>query len=403
MQTATIAKPFDFKFLSAVSIIVGTSIGAGMLGLPVETARGGFLPAICLFLLTWFISISSGLLFSEVLLTKPAGSNYISLGKNILGEKIKFAIFFFYILLFFSLIVAYTKGIGVLFSHDFALVSAPWHGSLLFILLFLPLMFFGTHLIGKVNGLLTFILLTSFILLISIGTQNISFTHFAPKNWSLSLFSIPLMISSFGFHGTLPSLIDYLDRDRKKIQKSIVLGCTITLLIYLVWEFFILGSIPLHGEISLTSAWMKDETAISPMSQLLKNPLIWNLAHIFSLTAIITSFFGVSIGLTDFLIDAFQISQNRNTRILLLSSVYLSALLLSMTELRVFYLSLNYGAGIAGTFLLIFLPALMAFKSNQIEEERLFLIARKKALPLIFLFSAISVVSCILSFFRYTE
>ncbi len=148
---------------------------------------------------------------------------------------------------------------------------------------------------------------------------------------------------------------------------------------------------------------MKDETAISPMSQLLKNPLIWNLAHIFSLTAIITSFFGVSIGLTDFLIDAFQISQNRNTRILLLSSVYLSALLLSMTELRVFYLSLNYGAGIAGTFLLIFLPALMAFKSNQIEEERLFLIARKKALPLIFLFSAISVVSCILSFFRYTE
>ncbi|MDE3046656.1 MAG: hypothetical protein KGJ02_08475 [Verrucomicrobiota bacterium] len=372
-----------------MSIVVGTSIGAGMLGLPVETARSGFFPSICLFLLTWFITIVTGLLFSDVILSRAPNSNYVSLGKTILGKKYTGVIFGFYILLFYSLIAAYTKAVGTLLAHDFSLVGSAWAGSLFFIFLFLPLMCLGTSFIGRVNGFLTILMLGSFFLLISLGVQNVSLPFLAHQNWAQSFFSLPLLISSFGFHGTLPSLVDYLDRDRRKIQWAIVVGCTITLLIYLAWEFLVLGSVPLTGEISLTSAWMNDQTAITPMSQLSQNSSLWSFAHVFSLTAIITSFCGVSIGLIDFLIDAFQWKRSFATKAALLSAIYVSVLLLSLTDLRIFYLSLNYGAGIAGIFLLIFLPAFMARKAGH----------QGKTIATVLVFSAVALASCLISFF----
>jgi tyrosine-specific transport protein len=322
----------------------------------------------------------------------------MSLGKSTLGSKFTFLIFGLYILLFYSLIAAYTKGVGVILSNDLGLTSTSWDGSFLFILIFMPLMYFGTHVIGKVNGFLLLVLLVSFFLLISVGNKNISFDLLTHQGWSQSLFSLPLIISSFGFHGTLPSLVDYLERDQRKIHWAIVIGSTITLVIYFAWELLILGSIPLSGETSLLSAWEHDQTAISPLSQLSGNPLIWNLAHIFSLAAIITSFCGVSISLIDFLVDAFQIKKSFLTKTLLLVSLYVSALLLSMTELRIFYLSLNYGAGIAGIFLLIFLPAFMVYKSNR--DGLFFGFSKKLVVSAIFVFSAISLLACLFNLFR---
>lgn len=393
MEKAISRKLFDMRFVTAVSIVVGTSIGAGMLGLPVETARAGFFPSICLFLLTWFITIATGILFAEVLLKNRPGSNYISLSKNLLGKGFTFLIFGFYILLFYSLINAYTKGIGVILANDFGLTPSAWSGSLLFMIAFLPLMYFGTHLLARVNNFLSFVLIASFVLLIVLGNQTISFDFFKHQNWSCSLFSLPLIISSFGFHGTLPSLVEYLERDKKKIWLAIIIGSTITLCIYLSWEFLVLGSIPLE---ELLSALKNDQTAITPLSNHAKHPMIWTLAHTFSLSAIITSFIGVSIGLVDFLMDAFQLKKGVKTKILLLASIYLSALLLSATSLRVFYLSLNYGAGFAGIFLLIFLPA---FFVRQLHKKEGITFRKRGLLTLVFVFSAVAAISCLLSLF----
>lgn len=347
-------------------MIVGTSVGAGMLALPVVTAQAGFFPSISLFFFTWALTISSAFLFLEALLAFPSRMNYISLSRNLLGKRFTTLVFAFYILLFYSLIAAYTKGIGVIFSDTLSFTSSPQTGSLLFIACCLPILSFGTHAIGKANSLLLFTMLGAFVLLVAAGLSEVQPSYLAHQNWSLSIFSLPLIISSFGFHGTLPSLVDYLNRDKKKIQSAIVIGSTITLAIYLIWQFTILGSVPLTGEISLIAALEQDQTAISPLSLLSKHPRIWDLSHLFSLTAIVTSFFGVSIGLIDFLVDAFKLPRTFYTRTLLLSLICFSALLLTYTDLRIFYLSLNYGAGAAGIFLLILLPAIFAFRIRQL-------------------------------------
>ena len=51
----------DFRrILGAALLITGTSVGAGMLALPVVTAAGGFFPALTTFLLCWFVMFLFG-------------------------------------------------------------------------------------------------------------------------------------------------------------------------------------------------------------------------------------------------------------------------------------------------------------------------------------------------------
>ncbi|MES2272690.1 MAG: aromatic amino acid transport family protein, partial [Chlamydiota bacterium] len=47
-------------------LVAGTSIGAGMLALPVVTASGGFLPALFVYFLCWLFMTCTGLLLLEI-------------------------------------------------------------------------------------------------------------------------------------------------------------------------------------------------------------------------------------------------------------------------------------------------------------------------------------------------
>src|SRR5258708_1834332 len=51
--------------LGGTLLIAGTSIGVGMLGLPVVTAAGGFVPSIFVYLVCWFFMVCIARLILE--------------------------------------------------------------------------------------------------------------------------------------------------------------------------------------------------------------------------------------------------------------------------------------------------------------------------------------------------
>ena len=73
------------KLVGGVLLIVGTSIGGGMLALPVSTAAAGITNAIIFLFLCWLIMTTGALLILEVNLRLPAGSNMVSMAKSTLG------------------------------------------------------------------------------------------------------------------------------------------------------------------------------------------------------------------------------------------------------------------------------------------------------------------------------
>ena len=56
---------------------------------------------------------------------------------------------------------------------------------------------------------------------------------------------IPAVIISFGFHNLIPSLTTYFGQPKPLIW-TIVIGSAIPLVIYFLWEWIILGIVPLQ-------------------------------------------------------------------------------------------------------------------------------------------------------------
>ena len=354
---------FTIKTLNASFLILGTSIGAGMLGLPVETSRGGFFPSLFLLTFNWVLMTVTALLLIEILSKFKEKINYITLSEKILGRSFKVITFFVYIILFLSLTLAYVKG-GGLFITEMVAGMPIALGCIIFLAIFVPLIILGPGALSIGNTLLTFGIILSFIFLITLGIKKVDFSLLFNYNIKFAINSFPIFITSFGFHSILPSLYNYVE-NKKDIKIAIFTGTTITFLIYFLWQLVVMGIVPISGENSLVQALYKDQTAISPLKFYLKSKSLSWAVRIFYFTALTTSFLGVGLGLIDFLIDSLKISTKLINRLFIALIIYFPAFWIAQTNLRIFYLSIKFGGGIACFYLLIFLPILLFIKDKK--------------------------------------
>ena len=74
------------RMIGGILLVAGTSIGAGMLALPVVTGFAGFWPSFGLLLAYWGLMTYTALLILEVnLWTKKPNSNLITMAEMTLG------------------------------------------------------------------------------------------------------------------------------------------------------------------------------------------------------------------------------------------------------------------------------------------------------------------------------
>ena len=74
------------QVLSGSLFIVGTAVGAGMLGIPLVTSSAGFLPALFISGLIAIFMAITGLLLLEAVLAAPDGSNILSIAHLSFGK-----------------------------------------------------------------------------------------------------------------------------------------------------------------------------------------------------------------------------------------------------------------------------------------------------------------------------
>lgn len=102
---------FTGKVFGGMFLIAGCCIGAGMLGLPVILGICGFIPSLILLCITWIYMTFTGLLLIEINGWFNSQVNIISMVNRGLGSVAKFISLILYLLLFYSLLVAYIPAI----------------------------------------------------------------------------------------------------------------------------------------------------------------------------------------------------------------------------------------------------------------------------------------------------
>ncbi len=380
-------KPPFGHLMGGMLLVAGTSIGAGMLALPVVTAEGGFWPSLGIYALCWAFMTCTGLLLLEVCLRLPPQVNLVSMAGAYLGRFGKIFAWVLYLFLFYCLSTAYISGGGSLLLSWTGLNSPSWAGGLLFVLLFSPFVYFGARSVDRINWVLMAGLIVSYFTFIILGARYVDTSRLQFSDWPMSLKALPVIFTAFSYQGVIPSLATYMKRDARRLRIAILGGTTIAFAIYVVWELLILGIIPLEGETGLKQAMLAGSTAVEPLKAHIGTGLVYGLGQSFAFFAITTSFLGVALGLMDFLADGLHLAKKGLKRLLLAAITFIPPLLMALTYPAAFLKALGYAGGIGCALLLGFLPILLAWIAREQHAKGPILLRGGKALLLVlFLF-----------------
>lgn len=352
-------------FIGGILLVAGTTIGVGLLALPVTTAFMGFFPSLILLVVCWLFMLVTALFFIDVNCSIPGEINLITMASRTTGTWGKIVSWIVYLLLLYSLIAAYIAASSPLFVEAFAYISngvvmPGWVSHFCLPVIFGSFIYLGTAGVDLINRLLMIGLIVAYLLLVVFLPSHVHVTLLSHVDWSPFVIAFPVVLTAFGYHIIIPSLTNYLNHDKKHLIATIVVGSLIALAINILWQVLVLGSVPLEGANGLYQAWKQGISAAGPLSVVVESPLIGIGAYFFSFFAIITSFLGVALSLADFLCDGLKIKKTWEGRLLAMLLTFIPPIVFVFSYQRGFIIALEY-AGAFVAILLVFIPAAMAW------------------------------------------
>lgn len=291
---------------SVVALIVGSTVGAGILALPASTAEAGILPASGALFAIWSLLLCDALLLAEVnvALMRERDEDRLQHGRGhssvvisladmasaTLGGEGKFAVSSLYSFMSLVVLTAYISKAAELLAPSLNL-DAPTAATMFTVALGGTICFGGAKTADALNQTLTYGLLLSFALLVGSGTY---YADWSQANWigtpEAAPKTIPIIFLTLVYHDLIPVICSFLDGDMKKIRQGIVIGSSIPLAMFLCWNAVALclaGGDPTVDPLAIISDDMGGAASL--------------LLSGFGLAALGTSFIGSSISLSEYL------------------------------------------------------------------------------------------------------
>lgn len=352
------------RFIGGILLIVGTSIGGGMLALPIANAAVGFWLSSFILFLSWSVMTLGALFILEANLYLPPQTHMVSMAASTLGAPGLITAWLSYLFLLYTLLSAYIAGgadvLGGLINQTGWALST-WQASLLFTLLFGSIVYAGIRQVDWLNRLLMFGKLAVYILLVVFIAPHVQEQYVAGGNMHFSGNTLMILITSFGFAIIVPNLRDYFNDDIVKLRKVILIGSIIPLICYIFWDLVIMGSIPTQEPQGLATLMNKEHptSALAALlSDVIQNTFITSAFNFFTSICMLTAFLGVSLCLMSFLADGIKITQKGFPGIGLFILTFLPPLILVIYYPGAYIHALQY-AGYFCVILLLLLPTLM--------------------------------------------
>lgn len=356
------------KVLGSTLIIAGTTIGAGMLALPLASAGIGFSTSLTIMAALWALMAYTALMMVELHQHASSDATLHTLAKQILGRKGKYLASFAMLFLFYSLCAAYIAGGGTQFNQRldqwFDLKLSAASGTVIFTLLVASIVVIGTATVDKVNRILFTLKLVAMATVLLFLAPNVTQSYLLsmPIQQGLIVAAIPVIFTSFGFHGSIPAIVRYLDGDTPALKKAIVIGSAIPLVIYIFWQLVTLGVVSQSELVDNQGL----AALIATLSATVQQNNIGHIIGLFADLALLTSFLGVSLGLFEFLGDSLR--KEKSSRMLTGLVTFTPPMCFALFYPQGFIMALGYAA-IALAILAIFLPVVMIHKVRRTAHK----------------------------------
>jgi len=369
------------KTLGTTLLVSGTMIGAGMLAMPLTSAGIGFTFTVVLLISLWILLTYSALLFVEVYQTTESDSGIGTLSALYFGNAGRVVSTTVMFVFLYALLAAYisgggeilmkaTQSTGLLGQEGVIANTSPEMTLKIFIGIFT--VFFGsfviisTKVVDGFNRLLFFVMLVALVVVMFVMFPKASVQNLMamPLDNALIISAAPIFFTSYGFHGSIPSLVKYMEGDVRGLRIAIVSGSAITLVGYILWQ------LSTHGVLSQSefTQILKEKPTlyglIEACRRITGSEIIASAVQLFSALALVTSFLGVALGLFDCTEDMLRKGLHINAGRLLLGAITFLPPVLFAYFYPDFIAALSY-AGQMFAFFAVVLPVGLVWKARR--------------------------------------
>jgi len=321
----------EASVVSAVALILGSTIGAGILALPAVGAPAGFGPSAAVLAAVCAALTAEAMLIAEVNLavladrqrpgvdasTRPASSDDIvtlrDMAAATLGPRGGAFVSSAYLSLSYALLVAYIAKAGELVAAGVgsgwgggggggggagaspALLLSPGTGAIAFVALTGAVLFAGTGAVDTVNRVMTAGLLILYAGIVAAGAADADWGSLAAADWAAAPAAVPVVLLALVYHDLVPVVVAQLRGDRAAVRSALLIGSAAPLLMFCCWDAVALALAGGGGGGAAAAASLAD-----PLDAVMSlgGPAMRAAVAGFSVLAIATSCLGTSLGLS---------------------------------------------------------------------------------------------------------
>ena len=364
------------SLLGGAMIIAGTAIGAGMLANPTSTAGIWFVGSAIILFYTWFCMTTSGLMLLEANLHYPTGASFDTIVTDLLGKRWNILNGLSVAFVLYILTYAYITSGGSITENAINSLQGEVQisrstGSLLFCFVLALFVWLSTKAVDRISTILIggmviafFLSTTGLLSSVNINTLLDNQNENTPAHLPYLLTALPVCLVSFGFHGNVPSLVKYYNREGRRVMQSIFIGTLLALFIYILWQMAVQGNLPRDKFAPVIAKGGDVAALLEALSAYIPVKYIGIALNFFAYMAIASSFLGVTLGLFDYIADLLKQPDTPWGRAKTALLTFLPPLLLSLQFPYGFVIAIGY-AGLAATLWAAIVPALLVHASRK--------------------------------------
>ena len=355
------------KNAGGIFLVIGTTVGAGMLSLPLVVAACGFITAVFLMIVSWSVMYLTSLKLIDLCSKHEIGVNFTTLIQRRTSKGFQVVFTLMYLCLLYALMSAYTTQGGDLIALFNQHQNEYQPLNIFVFLLIFGIIVLSVRLTDYVNRTFVLLKIVFFVICIAIMILyfNISFLFSTPLSIMAVLYAWPTLLPSFGFQNIVPVLYEYHQGDKRKIKISVLQGSLAVLVIYSMWLFICFSVLPKTGNNSYQEIYLSGNSLTKFIDALKNQTNSFNIAmflNLFINISIITSFLCVGLSLYHFIKDTFSSLNIKMPLLLGYILTFSPPFIFSIFYPRGFILALQYAA-IFAVYIFIFTPVYLEQKS----------------------------------------
>lgn len=225
--------------VQAIAFLIGTVIGAGILGIPYVVQKSGIFLGVAYIVVLGILALIINLYVGEVSLRTKGTHELTGYAEKFVGRWGKHALLASLLIEIYGALAAYLIGVSQSISALFGFSTEFW--IILFFIAMSLILFRG---VNVVKGYEVFFNAAKLILIFAIII--VSFAFVRSENFTLPKtpeLVVPFGVIMFAFLGitAIPELKQILAHDRKKVKNAIMIGSLIPIIVYVLFAVAVVG------------------------------------------------------------------------------------------------------------------------------------------------------------------